>query len=173
MEPEHGIKSLTEANWLEPDKATAIWVQMTMGVAPHSVAAAKYLNMLSEPELSQNVPREVKRLFETARGATAYGWFFYPLFALAAEQCYRVVEAAVSEKCLQMGGPSRKVRLQKKIDWLIAKRVISEEKRTVWKALRELRNSVSHPEHQCIYDPGQSVGTLHICAENINSLFTK
>ena len=173
MEAEHGIKKLTEANWLEPDKATAIWARMTMGLAPHSVAAANYLDMLSEPELSQNVPREVKRLFETARGATAYGWFFYPLFALAAEQCYRVIETAVSEKCLQMDGPPRRTPLKRKVDWLIAKGVIPKEKKSVWNALRELRNTVSHPEYQCIYDPGQSVGTLHTCADNINSLFTK
>jgi hypothetical protein len=31
METELGIKKLTKANRLEPDKATAIWAQMTMG----------------------------------------------------------------------------------------------------------------------------------------------
>ena len=76
MSLQHGIKKLSQENWLEPDKATAIWARMTIGLAPHSVAAANYLDMLSEPELSQNIPREVKRLFETARGAKAYGWFF-------------------------------------------------------------------------------------------------
>jgi hypothetical protein len=172
MEAEHGIKKLSPENWLEPDKATAIWVQMTMGTSPPSTAVGNYLDIISGPQLSKNVPDEVKKLFETARGATAYGWFFYPLFTLAAEQCYRVMEAAVSEKCLQMGGPPRKAALKRKLDSLIAKGVIPKEKEAVWNALRELRNWVSHPERQSIYDPGLSVSTLHNCAENINSLFT-
>lgn len=173
MNHPYGMKKLTEANWLEPDEATNIWVQMTMGVSPFSAAAGHYLDIISGPQLSKNVPDEVQKLFETARGATAYGWFFYPLFTLAAEQCYRVMETAVSEKCLQMGGPPRKAALKRKLDWLIAKAVIPKEKEVVWNALRELRNWVSHPERQSIYDPGLSVQTLHTCAENINSLFRK
>ncbi len=55
MEAEHGIKKLTEANWLEPDKATAIWLDDDGGCA-HSVASANYLHMLSEPNCHKKSP---------------------------------------------------------------------------------------------------------------------
>jgi hypothetical protein len=41
------------------------------------------------------VPEPIRELFDVARGAMIYGWFFYPLFRLGEDQLHRVVEAAV------------------------------------------------------------------------------
>ena len=78
--------------------------------------------------MAEAVPAEIHDLFAVARGAMLYGYFFYPLYTLAAEQLYRVVEAAVSYKYELAGGPKKMSRpktgkttkptFEDKIDWL-------------------------------------------------------
>ena len=171
MDAEHGIKKLSLENCLEPDKAAMLWLQLTRGASSTSVMTRDYINRILRPQLSKNVPEEVKRLFEVARGALIYGWFYYPLVALAAQHSYRVLEAAVSEKCLEMGGPSRQKRFKTKIDWLITKGVIPKENEPAWRARRELRNMSSHLDRQQIYDPGMAISELERCTADINALF--
>lgn len=65
--------------------------------------------------LTEKAPLEVRRMFEVARGAVVYGYFFYPLYVLGAEQLFRVAEAAVTLKCEQMGAKTAKMRFIDKI----------------------------------------------------------
>lgn len=123
-----------------------------------------------EPSLDDRVPEEVRKLFEVARGAIAYGYFFYPLFTLANEQLYRVVEAAVSEKCALLGAPKRS-SFQDKIKFLLDRNVIADVDFPRWDAIRMLRNMSSHPERQNILPPGMVATTLYLVAQMINSLF--
>src|SRR2546423_7399041 len=103
-----GIKALTIENWLQPDPTSTIFVQLSHSdgsVSPMSGEdwAAQFLT----PSLAATVPEELRKLFEVARGAMAYGYFFYPLYALAGEQLYRVAEAAVSEKYTRLGATKK------------------------------------------------------------------
>jgi hypothetical protein len=180
MDSHFGIKKLTEANWLEPDEVsrTAL-ARLTPEGETILLDQTDYLHAILKPQLSPKVPDDVKRLFEVARGVMVYGWYFYPLFTLGAEQCYRVVEAAVGHRYQQAGGKRsvrsgkrmREFKLSEKLNWLVKKSIIPKEKESLWQSLRALRNMASHPEHQSIYDPAMSVNMLHHCAEDINSLF--
>ncbi len=122
------------------------------------------------PKLDGKVPEEVHRLFEVARGALTYGYFFYPLYTLAGEQLYRVAEAAVSEKCALLAAPKR-LRFHEQIQFLRDKNVIADVDFPRWDAIRHLRNMSSHPEQQNILPPGMVATTLHLVVENINGLF--
>lgn len=180
MQTHDGIKKLTEANWLEPDDVsrTAL-ARLTPDGKTILLDQSDYLCAILKPQLSPKVPDDVKSLFEVARGAMIYGWLFYPLFALGAEQCYRVVEASVGHRYQQADGErfvrrdkkAFEVTLSEKLKWLMAKGVIPKEKESMWHSLRELRNMASHPDRQSIYDPKMAIETLHHCAHDINSLF--
>ncbi len=122
------------------------------------------------PALGGTVPGEVIRLFEVARGALAYGYFFYPLYTLAGEQLYRVAEAAVSEKCALLGAPKRST-FQDKIKFLLGRGVIADADFVRWDVVRMLRNLSSHPRRQNILPPGAVATTLYTVAEMVNSLF--
>jgi hypothetical protein len=128
--------------------------------------ATQFLN----PHLDERVPEEVRSLFEVARGALAYGYFFYPLFTLAAEQLYRVAEAAVSAKCTLLGAPKR-FSFQEKIQFLLDRNVIAGENFPQWNAVRLLRNKSSHPKEQTILTPGMVATMLEQIAKRINELF--
>jgi hypothetical protein len=114
-----GFKELSIANWLEADKPSTVWVTMLANGKIVPTTGEVWLHQLLEPQLVDAVPIEIHQLFEVARGALAYGYFFYPLYTLAGEQLYRVVEAAVSYKYESLDGPKpNKTRFEKKIDWL-------------------------------------------------------
>lgn len=174
METRLGIKRLTPENWLQPDESTLTFVRLDWetGRSRHPTGEER-LEELLEPRLSEHVPEDVQRLFEVARGAMAYGYFFYPLYSLAHEQLYRVLEAAVTHKWKAIGGPARKARLADKIDWLIERGVVQEQDRQLWHELRSLRNIASHPELQSISTPGQAAGALARTARHINQLFVR
>jgi hypothetical protein len=115
---------------------------------------------------------------EVARGAIIYGWFFYPLGTLGTEQCWRVLEAGVRRRCQEVGiqtkrtgrdGRERDTRFSDNIEALSARKLITEQYR--WNAIRELRNSTSHPSRQMILDPGQAQGVLEMTVSFLNELF--
>src|SRR5215218_7257043 len=148
-----GIKTLTTENWLQPDPTSTIFVRLSHAdgsVSPMS--GEDWMAQFLAPSLNDNVPEEVRRLFEVARGALAYGYFFYPLYTLAGEQLYRVAEAAVSEKCALLGAP-KKSSFQDKIKFLVDKNLIPDEEFIRWDAFRQLRNMSSHPRQQNIIPP--------------------
>jgi len=130
-----------------------------------------WVEQFLEPSLTAKIPDDVRKLFEVARGALAYGYFFYPLYTLASEQLFRVVECAVSAKCDILGAPKRVKRFKDKIDFLLGKNIISRQDFIWWDAIRNFRNLVSHPQQQNILPPGAVATTLSRIAEEINGLF--
>ena len=60
-----------------------------------NIAPDKWLSEFLKSQLEENVPEEIMRLFEVARGAAIYGYFFYPQYALAIGQLFRVAESAL------------------------------------------------------------------------------
>jgi len=100
-----------------------------------------------------------------------YGFLFYPLYTLAAEQLLRVAEAAVSHKCGHMGAPKRAKTLADRIKWLNENGAISDDQLLRWHTTREDRNFASHPERQSIMTPGNAIGYVERTAELINTLF--
>ena len=109
------FKILTPENWLVADPASTIFskISHTDGtVTPMS--GQEWLCLFRDPTLSKSVPKNVRTLFEVARGSLAYGYFFYPLYTLACEQLLRVAEAAVSEKCRMLRASPKKPKTLKR-----------------------------------------------------------
>jgi len=170
--PDLGFKKLTKENWLRPDRISDAFL-----IIPNETQDQKnkkgeiYLEMILKPSLSDNVPIEVRKMFEVARGALVYGYFFYPLFTLACEQLFRVGEAAITIRCDRINTRASSRRFEKKIDFLFANGVLNEQEKQLWHALRTLRNISSHPKDQSIYTPGQVIQTMNRIVEDINELF--
>lgn len=168
-----GFKKLTIDNWLEPDRISSSFVRISPADGQvHAVNGEDYVRAILGPKLIGWVPSDVRKLFEVARGALMYGYFFYPLYTLAAEQLFRVMETAASLKCKAMRAPSNVRTFERKIEYLCRKEVISERQEARWHAARKLRNIASHPERQSIYLPGPAIGILERVADQVNSLFS-
>ncbi len=167
---ESGFKNITSENWLEPDPVLKAFVKLTSH-GPEQITADDLLKHIFEPRLNEYVPQEVKALFEVARGAMCYGYFFYPLYTLTSEQLFRVAETAVTLKCKALRAPGSVKSFAQKVDFLITKSVIPVEEKLRWEGIRGLRNIVSHPERQSIMPPGNAIHELHLIATIINRLF--
>ncbi len=168
-----GFKTLTPENWLEPELVMSIFVTISLkdgSTSPISVDG--WIERIGRPQLDLTVPIDILKLFEVARGAMAYGYFFYPLYTLAGEQLYRVAEAAASAKCKLLGANLRRVnRFEDKIAFLQQQNVISQQDWIWWDSIRHLRNFASHPEGQSILMPYDVLSTLAGVAKHINQLF--
>jgi hypothetical protein len=78
-----GFSRITPENWLAPDRS---------GYAPFGIAQDQWIDLFGEPRLGATVPLDVVRVFEIARSAMIYSWFFFPLATLGLEQCTRIAE---------------------------------------------------------------------------------
>jgi len=163
-----GFKLITSENWNKPDKTTVVLTSpldydVECGYPP-------YLDRILIPQLNSEVPIEIRRLFEVARGAMVYSYFFYPLYTLAADQLFRVGEAALVLKSKKLGYSKKDVRLSALIKYLEEKEVFDDEKTKRWEALRFLRNKTSHRQDQSIYWPAAVLELLENITEDINAL---
>lgn len=173
-----GFKRSTIANWQDRD----------MPIGFSALTPDSWVEHNQQPQLGSNVPTDIAVLFEVARGAMVYGWFFNPLITLAMEQCSRVLEAGVKACCLEHRIPTQ--RLDKKgsplrtksgrpidtsysenIAMLVKAELIPASDTDLWNMARDLRNLFSHPERQMIFPPGVTLGMLQTTSVRLNELF--
>lgn len=167
------MKSIDEKNWLEADPVTHLLSnQIDSSGNLGQMTGEDWLSLILEAKLAVDVPVEIRRLFEVARGTMAYGYFFYPLFTLGCEQLYRVAESAVSVKCERLHAPKGVKRFIDKIEFLEKNGTISSLDVMIWNAFRGLRNESSHPKNQSIFTPGIAIPQIELIAKQISSLFS-
>lgn len=165
------FKVLTTDNWLEPDPTSTMFMKFSHSdESVSSMSGEDWVSQFLSPKLKDTVPEEVRALFEVARGSLAYGCFFYPLYALAGEQLFRVAEAAVSIKS-KLYGASEKSTFYQNLKSLLDSGVISNQEYSDWENIRKLRNEFSHPKQQNILPPGAVATLLYRVADKINALF--
>jgi len=166
------MKGLTSGNWLQPDPLSLAFsnVHDLATGETREMSVEEFLSYVLEPELSMTVPDTVRTLFEGARGALTYGYYFYPLFMVGAEQLFRVAEAAGRDRAEQLNAPKSQT-FNDNIRFLIARRMIAESDQERWDAFRMLRNQASHPRYQQIMPPGPTISLLPEIAAAINQLF--
>lgn len=163
-----GFKSLCLDNWMLPDPLMNNLVMLKNGVVSN-MSANDWAIPIFEPKLTDNVPSDILKLFEVARGLMLYGYFFYPIYTMAYEQLTRIAETSINHKCKEMGYTKPKGAFAQKIDWLEKNAVISDKKK--WHDIRELRNKASHPNDQTIITPNMAIDFLETITECINSLY--
>lgn len=167
-----GFKALSPTNCLEPDEMIQAFVTLDASGVSHPIEQAHWAAEGLGVALSDRVPGEVPQRFAIARGAMLYGYFFYPLLALASEQLLRASDSAVAVRCREMQAPPTVKTFDRRIDWLREGGHLSEHQAGTWHAVRKLRNSSSHPAFQMILMPGMALSVLQRTAEDIESLFS-
>lgn len=166
-----GFKQLSVENWLMSDTTIRGFVRLAPDGSVHDISGEEWLRNILQPQINDTIPLEIKKLFEVARGAMAYGYFFYPLYTLGIEQLWRVAEAAVTHKCRAMAAPRSVRKFSEKIKWLVEKGVIPQNEALRWTGIRHLRNFSSHPEMQSIYMPTDDLRFIESMVNHINTLF--
>ncbi len=173
----HKLKQIDTANWQAVDKAPAVWMKITDA----GETADEWIAFFQRPKLKPQVPSDIVPLLEVARGAMIYGWFYYPLLTLGAEQTWRVMDLGVCIRCQQLGIKTKRTNksqnrefdtsFSENIDALFARGPILKLAKNRWDSIRELGNSTSHPKRLMILDPGQAQVILETAVELLNDLF--
>ncbi|MBI5329747.1 MAG: hypothetical protein HZB71_03945 [Betaproteobacteria bacterium] len=162
------MKELTPDNWLEPDTAQTV------------LDARAWRDDFLAVRLDAAVPRELADMFEAARGAMIYGYFFQPLVTLGVEHCYRALEAAARARCTLLGlpvscadsqGKEHPLSFSHNLRALGARSLISEEDTKLWYQARELRNWAASPDRQTLLTPDHGATALSRTAELLGKLF--
>ena len=177
-----GVKHPTAENWLDPDETGRGFGELNLATGEHRAASGRgWTEQFLAVELDATVPTEIRDMWEVARGVALYGWFYYPLYAIAEHQLRRVADAAVLHRYRQAGGPPRSKRdaegevrwpaLQRRVEWLISSGVISPEKRHRWDTMRELRNETTHASIRHLVMPLDVLRLLDLLAPEIDALF--
>lgn len=167
-----GFKKLSKDNWRLPDPINEYFIKLNLYTGEklsvnNDERAEEFLNV----ELSPEVPIDVHRQFEVARGAMLYGCFFYPLFALGTDQLMKVAESAVTHKCLIHGLAKKTARYEIKLQKLRNYNYLTADEHDNWENLRKLRNEFSHSKMQNIFPPFEAMSFLKSITEKINQLF--
>ena len=162
-----GFKRLTLDNWLTVDPT---WAGVVMSSSLPDPSEAWVFDLV-QSELSPAVPINIGRLFEIARGTLVYSLMFYPLLTLGTEQMFRVFEAALSTKCVDLGAPAKVKTFAEKIEWLTKSGAIVAHEQDRWTAIRHLRNEASHPKDENIFPPNEALHVVDAAIELRNPLF--
>jgi hypothetical protein len=165
------LEKLTFENWLEPNSIMPMFNIRNSDGTLRIKTAKEWFEQIYKIKLSKKVPGEIHDLFEVARGTMTYGYFYYPIYSLAAEQFFRIAETAISLKCQSLEMPSTIRSFQRKIEWLSKELKFTKMDIVKWNAFRDLRNIFSHPKEQFLKLPGQAVNSMNITARQINQLF--
>ena len=168
---EFGFKQITPDNWLQPDPILRGFDGAALDGTAQLINAQDLLPYILGPNLAHAVPKDIRVLFEVARGSMVYGFLFYPLFTLSVEQLFRIAETAVTHKCKELSAPAEVRSFAQKVDYLFAEAAIPGSERTRWEAIRWMRNKASHPERQDTVTPFDAILLLGQMAAIINGLF--
>jgi uncharacterized protein DUF4145 len=121
-------------------------------------------------QLPDDVPTEIRSLFEAAQATMVYGYYYYPLYTVGSEHLYRALEAALRHRAIVEGYSARQRGLKETMKYLARKGVLGERDLDRLEPLRHLRNEASHPEFQTLLTPGMAMKSLELTAREINSL---
>ena len=100
-----------------------------------------------------------------------YGYFFYPLFALGADQLLRVAESAITHKCLIRGLAKKSTKYEIKLQKLKETGYFTADEYDGWDLLRKVRNASSHSKIQTVFPAFEAISILRNIAGKINLLF--
>ncbi len=171
MLPKSDLKEISQSNWLEPEPIMQAFVTFDDSGEPKLLNGKDWLSRILTHALGDKVPEKIQTMFEVARGAMAYSYFYYPLWVLGAEQLFRVADAALEVKANEVRVPKTCRLFKHRVEWFRTAGLFEQWEADLWDSLRWLRNRSSHPTNQNIYTPAMALGVLEEVAQLVNRLF--
>jgi hypothetical protein len=164
------FKQVTVQNWLKPDPVMAHLVNSNVRDGTTcSVNGSDWNQFVNDLPIPPQVPQDVRTAFEFATGAIGYSYFYYPLFAIVAQQVLRVADFAV-DKLLE-GLAMKPIRsFKRRLMTLRAHGQLTDWQVNRWEALRMMRNEATHPAWHRNWETSMSLGLVRSVAEAISDL---
>jgi len=121
-------------------------------------------------QLSPNIPKEVRKVFNAAKKLYVFGYFDYYFFTISQHYTFLAVESALRNKHISIFGESPKfINLKNIIRTLVENKIIREAEHCYYHSVHGLRNSLSHLTQPTILMPNPV--TLERASFLINQLY--
>jgi hypothetical protein len=178
-----GVKHLTVQNWLDPDETGRAFGEVNLATGERRAASGDgWADQFLAVELHNEVTAEIREMWEAARGLALYGWFYYPLYAIAEHQLRRASpmrrsytdtgrQTALRTRSHPDDGHPTWPSFKRRVGWLIDSGIIAADKRYRWDAIRELRNETTHASIRHLVMPVDVLRGLDLLAAEIDALF--
>ncbi|MFH0796323.1 MAG: hypothetical protein V2A65_04610 [Candidatus Omnitrophota bacterium] len=152
------IKPLSE--FIKPDKILASLATIEpLSDKGRRITIEDLQKYVSEAELKKEVPEKIDGIFEAAKMAFVYSYFYYPFFTIAAHYSLLAVEGALKLKH-RTEFPKEPIEnsiLHKIIGNLVKEKIIKEKDKEKYDVSRKLRNMFSHTAKLQLLPPGHYV----------------
>lgn len=119
-------------------------------------------------QLIQDVPEEAKEIFEISKRLFVHGYFYYRFFTVSQHYAFLALESALRNKYKTLYD-KEEFALKDIIEKLTKDGVISKDKKELYDAGRDLRNTLSHLMQRKVLTPDAVI--LERTAELINELY--
>lgn len=170
--PDVLMKHLTPANLFERDARMDHWSIHGLGFLNHP--NEQWVAWILEIELADSVPDQIAEMLERVKAVAAYATCYYPLFAVAADELFRVQDAALCVACQRLEAPKSKTgTYEKRIAWAVGHGLIAPDNAPRWQAARQLRNYGAHRTKPGLIGPNDLLGSLRTASRFIGSLFDR
>lgn len=134
------------------------------------ITEATYIEEANKLILAEQVPLDVREIFETAKALYMYGHLYWTFFTVAHDYAFKALELAIKLKLeeLQAEVP---FNLLGKIEKIYELNLISEKEKLIYHAARLMRNDFAHPSYQS--QTGHNIEIISYLCSSINKLFEK
>lgn len=172
----YGIKRLSYENFLVPCVGAMLFDPygglITEGLPiPTAAAVRARVERFTAVNVRDDVPETVWRMFEVAKGAMAFGLFFYPLYTIGEDHLSRLFEWMVKDRYVALSGKNKASGLKVALDWLLKHGHFPPGSEVRWRAAYHIRNLKAHPTMQYIMSPADASRNLHYMRELIEHLY--
>lgn len=115
------------ARFFEPDPRNLAFVRFDLKSGEKSqITLEDHYRLVSRVELHSGVPQDVRSYFEAVKTLVAYGWLYYPFYALSQDFSAMAVEFALRIRLPKSGNDKRGLAVlfqEAEANGLIAKKI--------------------------------------------------
>ena len=152
---------------LEKDSILDSFKKKLNGV-DESIELQHLYNSVVNIQLNQNIPLEVKQVFEISKRLYVHGYFYCQFFTVSQHYAFLALESALKNRYIQIFGKNEEdLNLKEVIDRLAEKGIILENEKSLYDSGRFLRNELSHLAERKILFPSAKI------LENVKDLINK
>ena len=160
-------------NHLAIDDRMTAWHPNGLNLTNHVYPPHQFAEICFSFHLSDQVPAEVRAMYERGKATMSYGIYHYPLITVACDYLHRMMEAALFHYLKIQDPASLKKRNTFGQMLSICRRhgYIDEDMFPRWEATRWLRNTTSHKVKENMNLPNDGLSSLGVTKELMEALF--
>jgi len=164
---------LSVENHLRIDDRMAVWSPYGLNLTGRVHPPHQFMEMCFSYNLSEQIPVEVRAMYERGKATMSYGIYHYTLITVACDYLYRMMEAAAHHylKLYHSEPLNKRTTFSKMLLLCEHHGYIDANMLPRWKATRQLRNMASHKKKETINWSNDGLTALNTTKELLETLY--